>query len=72
MKDDSTAPLIDRQYTDHKRKMKSECKHIEALLQTERKAGRDPTDLYIYIYLYIYSTIFYNIRENNFNIREKG
>lgn len=37
-----TDPIIDDQHCDHKKKLKSECKNIEALLQTERKAGRDP------------------------------
>ena len=39
-----TEPIIDNQHCDHKRKLKTECKNIEALLQTERKAGRDPKD----------------------------
>ena len=39
-----TEPIIDDQHCDHKKKLKSECKNIEALLQTEKKAGRDPKD----------------------------
>lgn len=37
-----TDPIIDPQHVDHKRKMKTECRHIEAVLQTERSTGRNP------------------------------
>ena len=37
-----TDPIIDHNHQDHKKKMKTECRHIEAVLRTERSAGRNP------------------------------
>lgn len=37
-----TDPIIDPAHFDHKRKLRTECKNIEAVLQTERTAGRNP------------------------------
>tara|TARA_Y100000389_G_scaffold198513_1_gene235166 strand:+ start:193 stop:885 length:693 start_codon:yes stop_codon:yes gene_type:complete len=37
-----TEPIIDPAHFDHKRKLRTECKNIEAVLLTERNAGRNP------------------------------
>ena len=37
-----TEPIIDPAHFDHKRKLRTECKNIEAVLLTERTSGRNP------------------------------
>ena len=41
-----TEPIINPNHHGHKKKMKTECRHIEAALRTERSAGRNPDPLF--------------------------
>tara|TARA_Y100000389_G_C17318880_1_gene441961 strand:+ start:117 stop:899 length:783 start_codon:yes stop_codon:yes gene_type:complete len=38
-----TGPIIDPQHENHKTSMKTECKHIESILLTEKNSGRNPS-----------------------------